>query len=76
MGQSLGEAITVIAYNLDYDGYRYIRTYGPVLNEMAGGNMLAQWVRQPTTDSRIVDRCIAFAVDAALRLQARAIPED
>ncbi|MBB4199195.1 hypothetical protein GGD83_003006 [Rhodoblastus sphagnicola] len=36
MGQSLGEAITIIAYNLDYDGYRYIRTYGPVVFEMMG----------------------------------------
>lgn len=75
LGQSLGEAITIIAYNLDYDGYRYIRTYGPVVHEMVGGNMLAQWMRAPTTDRRIVDRCIAFAIDAALRLEASAAPE-
>ena len=71
MGQSLGEAITIIAYNLDYDGYRYIQTYGPVIHEMEGGNMLPQWTREPTTDRRIVDRCVAFAIDAALRLQGR-----
>jgi hypothetical protein len=76
MGQSLGEAITIIAYSLDYDGYRYIQTYGPVIHEMVGGNMLAQWTREPTTDRRIVDRCVAFAVDAALRLEGRAAPED
>jgi hypothetical protein len=72
MGQSLGEAITVLAYNLDYDGYRYIRTYGPVVHEMVGGNMLPEWMRNPTTDRSIVDRCVAFAVDAALRLEGRA----
>ncbi len=75
MGQSLGEAITIIAYNLDYEGYRYIRTYGPVIHEMIGGNMRAQWMRKPTTDRRIVERCVAFAVDAALRLELRAAPE-
>jgi hypothetical protein len=75
MGQSLGEAITIIAYNLDYDGYRYIRTYGPVIHEMIGGNMRAQWMREPTTDRRMVERCVAFAIDAALRLELRAAPE-
>jgi hypothetical protein len=75
MGQRLGEAITIIAYNLDYDGYRYIRTYGPVVREMLGGNMHTEWIRSPTTDSRIVDRCVAFAVDAALRLEAGTTPE-
>ena len=76
MGQSLGEAITIIAYNLDYGGYRYIQTYGPVIHETEGGNMLPQWTRESTTDRRIVDRCVAFAIDAALRLQGRPAPED
>ena len=76
MGQSLGEAITVIAYNLNYDGYRHIRTYGPVVHEMIGGDMVMDWTQEPTTDKRIVDRCVAFAVDAALRLEGRADPAD
>ncbi|MBV1707028.1 MAG: hypothetical protein KGQ37_07455 [Hyphomicrobiales bacterium] len=76
MGQSLGEAITVIAYNLDYDGYRHILTYGPAIHEMVGGNMVMDWMKTPTTDKRIVDRCVAFAVDAALRLEGRADPAD
>ena len=72
MGESLGEAITVLAYHLDYDGYRYLRTYGPVVHELAGGDMIVDRMREPTTDRSIVDRCIAFAVDAALRLEGRA----
>jgi hypothetical protein len=71
MGNSLGEAITIIAYNLDYDGYRYIRTYGPVIHEMVGGKMTVEWMRVPTADRAIVDRCVAFAIDAALRLEGR-----
>jgi hypothetical protein len=72
MGQSLGEAITVLAYNLDYDGYRYVRTYCPVIHEFVGGDMVVDWTQKATTDRSIVDRCVAFAVDAALRLEGRA----
>jgi hypothetical protein len=71
IGQSLGEAITIIAYNLDYHGYRYIRTYGPVIHELIGGSMVVDWLQRPTADRSIVDRCVAFAVDAALRLEER-----
>jgi hypothetical protein len=76
MGQSLGEAITVLAYNLDYDGYRHIRTYGPIIHEIEGGQAIVEWMAEPTTDRRIVDRCVSFAVDAALRLEGRADPAD
>jgi hypothetical protein len=71
MGESLGEAITILAYHLDYDGYRYLRTYGPVIHIVGLGGMAADWTQEPTTDRTIVDRCIGFAVDAALRLEAR-----
>jgi hypothetical protein len=74
MGQQLGEAITVVAYSLDYDGYRYLKTFGPVVHEVIGGDMIVEWVKEPTTDKRIVDRCVAFAVDAALRLEGREAP--
>jgi hypothetical protein len=69
MGESLGEAITILAYHLDYDGYRYLRTYGPVINIVGLGGMAVDWTQEPTTDRSIVDRCVAFAVDAALRLE-------
>ena len=71
MGESLGEAITILAYHLDYDGYRYLRTYGPAIYGAEGlGGMTMNWFQQePTTDRSIVDRCVAFAVDAALRLE-------
>jgi hypothetical protein len=73
MGESLGEAITILAYHLDYDGYRYLRTYGPAIYGAEGlGGMTMNWFQQePTTDRSIVDRCVAFAVDAALRLEGR-----
>jgi hypothetical protein len=69
MGESLGEAITILAYHLDYDGYRYLRTYGPVIHIVGLAGMAADWTQEPTTDRSIVDRCVAFAVDAALRLE-------
>jgi hypothetical protein len=69
MGESLGEAITILAYHLDYDGYRYLRTYGPVIDIVGLGGMAPRWTQEPTTDRSIVDRCVAFAVDAALRLE-------
>ncbi|MCC0004174.1 MAG: hypothetical protein H6872_03120 [Methylobacteriaceae bacterium] len=72
MGERLGEAVTVVAYHLDYDGYRYLQTYGPAVHLMAGGNILTEWTSEPTTDQRVIDRCVAFAVDAALRLEGKA----
>jgi hypothetical protein len=69
MGEDLGEAITILAYHLDYNGYRYLRTYGPVIHIVGLGGMAADWTQEPTTDRSIVDRCVAFAVDAALRLE-------
>jgi hypothetical protein len=73
MGESLGEAITVLACHLDYDGYRHLQTYGPTIHGAEGlGGMTTNWFQQePTTDRSIVDRCVAFAVDAALRLEGR-----
>lgn len=73
MGESLGEAITVLAYHLDYDGYLHLQTYGPTIHGAEGlGGMTTNWFQQePTTDRSIVDRCVAFAVDAALRLEGR-----
>jgi hypothetical protein len=72
MGESLGEAITILAYHLDYDGYRYLRTFGPGIYPTAGlAGVSVQWMQEPTTDRSIVDRCLAFAVDAALRLEGR-----
>lgn len=67
--EQVGEAITVVAYNLDYDGYRHLLTFGPVIVEMVGGEMHIEWMIQPTTDKGAVERCVAFAVDAALRLE-------
>ena len=60
MGESLGEAITVLAYHLDYDGYRHLQTYSPTIHDVEGGDMTAVWTINLTTDRSIVDRCVAF----------------
>jgi hypothetical protein len=71
MGESLGEAITILAYHLDYEGYRYLRTYGPAVYSSGLAGVSTHWTQEPATDRSIVDRCVAFAVDAALRLERR-----
>jgi hypothetical protein len=67
----MSEAITVIAYNLDFDGYRCLQTYGPIVHELVGGKMHMDWAQEPPIDSEIVWRCIRFATDTALRLENR-----
>jgi hypothetical protein len=46
MQSEFSEAIAVIAYNLDFDGYRYLKTYGPVVHELVGGSMQVEWFRE------------------------------
>jgi len=67
----LGEAITVVAYNLDFDGYRYLKSYSPAIHELIGGNIVIEWMTEPTTDVKIASRCVDFVTDAALRLQSK-----
>jgi hypothetical protein len=70
MSSEFGEAITVIAYNLDFDGYRYLKTYSPVIHEFIGGKTSIEWPnRAQGIDEEIVKRCLAFVTDAALRLE-------
>jgi hypothetical protein len=66
----LGEAITVVAYNLDYDGFRYLKSYGPIVHEFPGGDIYVEWTAEPTTNVEIASRCVDFAINAALRLQS------
>ena len=51
MGESLGEAITILAYHLDYDGYRYLRTYGPVIHIVGS----PAWLRIGRRNRRQID---------------------
>ena len=67
----IGEAITVVGYNLDFDGYRYLQTYGPLVHNFLNGQMQYDWMDVPTNDTEIVWRCINFATNAALRLENR-----
>ena len=70
MQDVFGEALTILAYGLDYDGYRFLKTFGPVVHEFFGGGTKVEWARDPTTDEEIVRRCVAFSIDAALKLEA------
>ena len=67
----LSAAITVVAYNLDFDGYRYLMTYGPATHETVGGDLTVMWISVPKADIKIATRCVDFAIDAALRLQSK-----
>jgi hypothetical protein len=66
------EAITVVAYNLDFDSYLMFKTHAPVVMEFPGGRMEVQWTRQEPTDPDVVQRCLNFVIDTAIRLEALA----
>jgi hypothetical protein len=67
--EQIGDALTVVAYNLDYDGYRHLLTFGPVVHDTQNPEPFVQWMVEPTKDANTIDRCIQFAIDAALRLE-------
>jgi hypothetical protein len=67
------EAITIVAYNLDYDSYLMFKTHAPVVHQMLGGNMIVEWTAQPErTEPEVVQRCLTFVIDTAIRLEALA----
>jgi hypothetical protein len=67
------EAITVVAYNLDFDSYLMFKTHAPVVHEIAGGSIQVEWtLRSHPTDSEVVGRCLNFVIDTAIRLEALA----
>jgi hypothetical protein len=67
------EAITVVAYNLDFDSYLMFKTHAPVVHEITGGIMQVDWTLRPgPTDPEVVRRCLNFVIDTAIRLEARA----
>jgi hypothetical protein len=65
------EAITVVAYNLDFDSYLLFKTHAPVVHEFPGGRMQVEWtLRREPTDPEVVRRCLNFVIDTAIRLEA------
>jgi hypothetical protein len=67
------EAITVVAYNLDFDSYLTFKTHAPVVHEIPGGNMIVEWTaRHESTEPEVVQRCLHFVIDTAIRLEALA----
>jgi hypothetical protein len=67
------EAITVVAYNLDFDSYLMFKTHAPVVHEFMGGRMQVEWtLRREPTDPEVVRRCLNFVIDTAIRLEALA----
>ena len=72
MAMDVTKQITVLAYHLDYDGYRYLRTFGPVITPVYVGGHTVHWGRsKEDVTEEIASRCMSFAIDAALRLEAR-----
>jgi hypothetical protein len=67
--ERISEAMTVVAYNLDYNGYRHLLTFGPELHELPGHDPVVDWTVKITSDQNAAERCITFAIDAALRLE-------
>jgi len=65
----IGEAITIVGYGLDYDGYRHLLTFCPNIYNAFQPEPIVQWTMEPTKDPNAIDRCIQFAIDAALRLE-------
>jgi hypothetical protein len=39
--EQINEAITIVAYNLDYDGYRHLLTFGPLIHERPAKSRLS-----------------------------------
>ena len=66
------EAITVVAYNLDFDSYLMFKTHAPVVHEFPGGRKQVEWTRGSPTDAEVVRRCLNFVIDTAIRLEALA----
>jgi hypothetical protein len=70
MVDAFSEAITVVAYNLDFDSYLMFKTHAPVVH--VGGRILVEWTRDEPTDPEVVRRCLNFVIDTAIRLEALA----
>lgn len=64
------EAITVVAYNLDFDSYLMFKTHAPVVHEIPGGSMTVEWMEHHPTEPALVRRCLDFVIDTAIRLEA------
>jgi hypothetical protein len=73
MSRTFSEQITVLAYNLDFEGYRFLKSYGPVIYDRGDGQQQQfRWLADPSSlREQIASRCIEFGVDAALRLEGR-----
>lgn len=67
------EAITVVAYNLDFDSYLMFKTHAPVVHEFPRGQVKVEWtLLSEPTDPAVVLRCLDFVIDTAIRLEALA----
>ena len=72
MSYDFGEQITILAHHLDYDGYLYLKTYGPVIHELIGGHLQLEWTQDTSRLTEVIaKRCVDFAVDAALTLEGK-----
>jgi len=69
--QGLAEAITIVGYNLDFEGYLLFKSHTPWVHQFIGGRMQVEWnPNSLPTDPELVRRCVAFVVDTTIRLEA------
>jgi hypothetical protein len=67
------EAITIVAYNLDFDSYLMFKTHAPVIHEIPHGEIIVEWMaHHERTEPEVVHRCLNFVIDTAIRLEALA----
>jgi hypothetical protein len=69
-GHKLAEAIVVVGYNLDFEAYLLFKSHAPVVHEFGDRSLSVVWMVEPTADPEIARRCVNFAIDTAIRLDA------
>jgi hypothetical protein len=74
MGNGLVEALTIVAYGLDFDRYLLFKSCSPVVHRFPGGPKKIQWLIEWHSGPEVVQECLEFVVDAAFRLNRRIIP--
>lgn len=64
----LSEAIELISCGVELKDYIMFTSYTPAVHEMAvSGSMTIDWFLEPTQDPDIVEQCLNFVVNAAVR---------
>ena len=70
MASVVDEAVTIIGYGIDFHNYLEFTASTPIVHVSANGQIIPgpPW-RPPIHDREVVQRCINFVVDSAIRLK-------